>query len=114
MNTALNQELEQIAAAIQEYADGPILPDPEDYHANKAVKTKLQQFIEKVATTESVNAPDKKELITKAIIILASNTGHHEDLEIAEDILDYLYNNHYINDEDMNTFNEHTGTGRME
>jgi hypothetical protein len=117
MKTQLQQELKNIEAGIAEYMEGPILPDKEDLEANKAVKIKLKAFIEKVVEQHAprkISDQEKSELIKKAVITLAANTGHHEDQAIADEILDELYAKEYLSVEDIRTFEEHKGTRRWD
>ena len=114
MNEQLNQELETIKADIKEYVNAPFVRGPEGVEANQAVKSKLKTFIIKIKEDGTLTSEEKQALTTKAIIVLAENTGSHVDKPIASGILKELQERKYLSDEDINTFNDHTRTRRWE
>jgi hypothetical protein len=118
MRMDFNTELNQIKEEIDNYQNMPPLTDEEEsYKKNKALKNKLKSFIEKVIKafeSNTINVQEKNDLITKALIVLAESTGCAEDLEIADNILDDLYEKEYISATDLNTFKENANTGRWD
>ncbi|WP_316843493.1 hypothetical protein [Pedobacter psychrodurus] len=100
---ALNN-IERIKQEINQYYEMSFENEIEDYLFNKKLKEKLQKVIIDYNTDEII--------IQKALLILAESTGCDEDQEIADEILDLLYDKKYIKQKDLDFFYQNVATRR--
>ncbi len=96
-------EIENIEKLISEYYEMTFNNDEEDYIYNKQLKNKLKAVI--------INSKSNN-VIDKALEVLAESTGCAEDLQIAEDILNELFENKVIDKNQFDTFYKNVGTNR--
>ena len=96
-------EIENIEKLISEYYEMTFNNDEEDYIYNKQLKNKLKAVI--------INSKSNN-VIDKALDVLAESTGCAEDLQIAEDILNELFENKVIDKNQFDTFYKNVGTNR--
>jgi len=66
--------------------------EEEDYIENKKTKEQIKKLIIQVYNDSTLSEADKGYIIKVAVELLAKNTGCVEDVVIAEDILDSLFN----------------------
>lgn len=98
-----SKKLEEIKKQILEYYEMSFDSDEEDYSFNKSLKEKLGCLI-----TENSNEMEVKTVL----ITLAESTGCAEDQEIAEIVLDDLFEKGLISEEQIGYFYENTSTRR--
>lgn len=81
--------------------------EEEDYIENKKVKEQIKKLIIQVYNDSTLSEADRRYIIKVAVELLAKNTGCVEDAEIAEDILDCLFDDMKIlSQEDVDNFYE--------
>lgn len=98
------QKIESIEKHISQYYEMTFDNDNEDYNYNKMLKNKLKEII--------VNSKNNIIIIEKALLVLAKSTGCAEDQEIAEEIINYLFENKIINNNQLDLFYDNLGTNR--
>ncbi|MGE8036315.1 hypothetical protein [Lysinibacillus xylanilyticus] len=87
--------------------------EEEDYIENKKTKEQIKKLIIQVYNDSTLSEADKGYIIKLAVELLAKNTGCAEDLDIAEDILDCLFNDMKILSQDnIDNFYEQFSCGR--
>jgi len=98
------QKIENIENQISQYYKMIFDSDTDDYNYNKLLKNQLNEVI--------MNSRNNIIIVEKALLVLAKSTGCAEDQEIAEDIMDYLFENKIINTKELNLFYDNLGTNR--
>ena len=98
------EDIEKIKSEISKYYEMTFKNDEDDYNYNIVIKNKLKEII--------INSQDNHMVVDKALLVLAESTGCSEDQEIAEEIIDYLFENQFINQNQLNLFYSNIGTGR--
>lgn len=98
------QKIESIKKQISQYYEMVFENDNEDYNYNKMLKNKLKEII--------INSKNKISVVEKALLALPKSTGCAEDQEIAEDIINYLFENKIINSSQLDLFYNNLGTNR--
>jgi hypothetical protein len=98
------QKIESIQREIFEYYEMIFENEQDDYSYNKTIKNKLKEII--------INTKNNNVVVEKALSVLAESTGCAEDQEIAEEIINYLFENKFINDNQLDLFYNNIGTGR--
>ncbi|MFC9538982.1 hypothetical protein ACFTQ7_03765 [Lysinibacillus sp. NPDC056959] len=87
--------------------------EEEDYIENKKTKEQIKKLIIQVYNDSTLSEADKGYIIKVAVELLAKNTGCVEDVVIAEDILDSLFNDMKIlSQENIDNFYERFSCGR--
>jgi hypothetical protein len=104
MDNLITNEIDTINQEISQYQEMSFDNEMEDYLFNKSIKQKLQQVI--------IDHYTDKEVVQKALLVLATTTGCAEDQEIAEAILDLLNDKNYIDQKDLDFFCQNVATGR--
>ena len=97
------QKIESIEEQISQYYEMIFDNADEDYSYNKRLKNKLKEII--------INSKNNI-IIEKALLVLAKSTGCAEDQEIAEDIINYLFENKIVNNNQLDLFYNNLGTNR--
>jgi hypothetical protein len=98
------EDIQNIQKEILEYYEMIFENEEDDYNYNKTIKNKLKDIM--------INAKNNNIVIEKALSVLAESTGCAEDQEIAEEIVNYLFENKFINDIQLDLFYNNIGTGR--
>lgn len=98
------QKIESIEEQISQYYEMIFDSESEDYNYNKILKNKLKDII--------INSKNNVVIIEKALLVLAKSTGCAEDQEIAEEIINYLFENKIINNNQLDIFYDNLGTNR--
>ncbi|MGG6229994.1 hypothetical protein [Tenacibaculum sp. SDUM215027] len=99
------ERLKKIQKKIQDYYEMSFESEKEDCEYNKRLKNELKQLI--------IDLKDENlSVINEILLVLAKSTGCAEDQEIADDIINYLHNNNFINDKHVEFFYNHIATGR--
>lgn len=98
------QKIEIIEEQISQYYEMVFDDEGEDYNYNKQLKNKLKKII--------LNSKNDSIIIEKALLVLAKSTGCAEDQEIAEEIINYLFENKIINSHQLGVFYDNLGTNR--
>jgi hypothetical protein len=98
------QKIESIEKQISQYYEMTFDNDKEDYNYNEMLKNKLRDVI--------ANSKNNVTIVEKALLVLAKSTGCAEDQEIAERIINYLFENKIINDSQLDLFYNNLGTNR--
>jgi len=99
------KEIEAIELEIEAYYSMSFTSEKESYNKNKLIKNKLKKVI------IELNNNHEKE-IEQALFVLARNTGCVENQEIAEEIIEHLHENNFIDTTHINYFYENINTGR--
>ncbi|MFK7050544.1 hypothetical protein FLACOL_00238 [Flavobacterium columnare] len=98
--------LKNIETEILEYYNAFFEDNTDDYNENKRIKNKLKDYILN-------NFSDNKK-VREALYLLANHTGCAEDSEIAEEILDYLFENKIITQNEIDFFYSNSNLKRWE
>jgi hypothetical protein len=98
------QEIENIEEQISKYYEMVFEHETDDYIYNKKLKNKLKKVI--------LNSKKNEEVIEKALFVLARTTGCAEDQEIAEEIINDLFESKVINKKHLDIFYNNLGTNR--
>ncbi len=96
------EDIEKIKSEISKYYEMTFKNDEDDY--NIVIKNKLKEII--------INSQDNHMVVDKALLVLAESTGCSEDQEIAEEIINYLFENKFIDNKQLELFYNNIGTGR--
>ncbi|GAB0170622.1 hypothetical protein LSPCS325_40590 [Lysinibacillus sp. CTST325] len=111
MKIDYRSEIDKIRNSLKNYYENyynnQFKSEEEDYIENKKVKEQIKKLIIQVYNDSTLSEADRGYLIKVAVELLAKNTGCVEDAEIAEDILDSLFNDMKIlSQEDIGNFYE--------
>lgn len=106
MNELL-ERIKNVEKLISKYYEMSFENEKDDYNFNKSIKESLKQII-----VESDSQNDKVK--EQALLVLAQSSGCAEDQEIAEEIIDDLFDNKLINNRQLDYFYENLGTKRWE
>ncbi len=98
------EKLRVIENQLNEYYQMFFENEREDYNYNKLLKNRLKELV--------ISQKGNEKNINSILLVLAKNTGCVEDEKIAEEIIDYLYENKYINSENMSIFYDNKSTNR--
>jgi len=94
-------ELEKIEQLLNEYYE----KDPFNEQTNKFIKNKIRELIISKYETKKMSETEKQTIINASLKLLAENTGCVEDCEIAEVILEDLFEKRkIINQKDIDDF----------
>lgn len=99
------EKLNEIENQIQKYYEMSFENEREDYEHNKSLKRKIEQLI-------IDSKKDHSNVIDAALLVLAKSTGCAEDQEIAEDIVNRLYDQKHISHVQLNYFYDNISTRR--
>ena len=98
------QQLEEIKSDLDQYYKLNFKTDLEDYNYNKSLKNRLKKLI--------INVSDDSKIKKKVLLVLAQNTGCSEDHEIAEEIINHLFDNNFIDEIHLNYYYDNVSTNR--
>ncbi|WP_158978793.1 hypothetical protein [Cellulophaga sp. L1A9] len=101
------KKIEAIEKEVQNYYENSFEEGNDDYKTNKLIKEKIKHLI---IDLNKLN----NDAINKALLVLAKSTGCAEDQEIADDIINYLHDNKYIDEKQLNYFYDNTAVRRWE
>ncbi|PRD54741.1 hypothetical protein [Sphingobacterium gobiense] len=108
-------ELDRIRAIIENFYVAKFACKEEEYEANKNNKEQIGKFIFRIKQANDLLEPEQQDLMNGALELLARNTGDAEDGEIAEQIIDNLfYDLKIIDQNDIDRFYQYNATGRWE
>lgn len=99
-----NNQIENIKKEIFEYYEMSFETAADDYLHNKQLKLKLKDVI--------IKNKDNKQIVEKALLVLAEVTGCAEDHEIAEEILDDLFGKVIIDKTQLDVYYSNVAAGR--
>ncbi|WP_421662228.1 hypothetical protein [Lysinibacillus telephonicus] len=107
MKTDYESEIDKNRNSLKNYYNKQFKSEEEDYLENKKVKGQIKKLIIQVYNDRTLSETDRGYVIKVGLELLAKNTGCVEDVEIAEDILDTLFNDMKIlSQEDIGNFYE--------
>ncbi|WP_337982484.1 hypothetical protein [Lysinibacillus sp. C5.1] len=107
MKIDYRSEIDKIRNSLKNYYNEQFKSEEEDYIENKKTKEQIKNLIIQVYNDSTLSEADKGDIIKVAVELLAKNTGCAEDGEIAEDILDSLFNDMKIlSQENIDNFYE--------
>ncbi|WP_051263755.1 hypothetical protein [Tenacibaculum ovolyticum] len=101
------RKIETIEKEIQNYYENSFEEGNDDYKTNKLIKEKIKHLIIKINNLNS-------DVINRALLVLAKSTGCTEDQEIADNIINNLHDNGYIDEKQLNYFYDNTAIRRWE
>ena len=91
MKIDYRSEINKIRNSLKNYYNEQFKSEEEEYIENKKVKEQIKKLIIQVYNDITLSEADREYLIKVGVELLAKNTGCAEDLEIAEEILDSLF-----------------------
>lgn len=109
-----NLQLSNLEKDIQAFMSSTYDNASEELINNKQLKSSLKELIERVFLDNDIPEGQKNTIINRSLMILAKSTGCAEDLEIAESVLDDLFERKIIHEIELNVFYEHASTARWE
>ncbi|WP_337982481.1 hypothetical protein [Lysinibacillus sp. C5.1] len=113
MKIDYRSEINKIRDFLKNYYNEQFKSEEEDYIENKKTKEQIKNLIIQVYNDSTLSEADKGDIIKVAVELLAKNTGCVEDVVIAEDILDSLFNDMKIlSQEDIDNFYEQYSSRR--
>ncbi|TKI69483.1 hypothetical protein FC756_09040 [Lysinibacillus mangiferihumi] len=113
MKIDYRSEIDKIRNSLKNYYNEQFKSEEEDYIENKKTKEQVKKLIMQVYNDSTLSEADKGYIIKVAVELLAKNTGCAEDVEIAEDILDSLFNDMKIlSQENIDNFYEQYSSRR--
>ncbi|MFJ6267074.1 hypothetical protein ACIQGW_19125 [Lysinibacillus xylanilyticus] len=113
MRIDYRSEIDKIRNSLKNYYNEQFKSEEEEYIGNKKVKEQKKKLIIQVYNDSTLSEADRGYIIKVAVELLAKNTGCAEDLDIAEDILDCLFNDMKILSQDnIDNFYEQFSCGR--
>jgi len=102
-------ELAKVEQLLNEYYEN----EPFNEQKNKFIKNRIKELIILAYEDASLSETDKQASIDKALILLAEHTGCGEDYQIAQAILDDLYDQRkIINQKNIDDFYANSPIGR--
>lgn len=108
-------ELDRIKVIIENFYLAKFASSEEEYETNKINKEQIGQLIVRIKEAQDLSEPEQQDLVNEALRLLARNTGNAEDSEIAEQILDNLFLDlKVVNQNDIDRFYQFNATGRWE
>ena len=107
MMNELLERIKNVEKLISKYYEMSFENEKDDYNFNKSIKESLKQMI-----LESGSQNDRVK--EQALLVFAQSSGCAEDQEIAEEIIDDLFDNKLINNRQLDYFYENLGTKRWE
>lgn len=115
MNINYRSEIDKIKKRIRSYYNKQFSSDEEDYSENKRNKERIKKLIIQIYNDETLSEADSAYLITSGLELLAQYTGNADDEAIAEAILDSLfYEMKIINQEDIDKYYEQHSNRRWD
>ncbi|WP_432702819.1 hypothetical protein [Lysinibacillus sphaericus] len=113
MKIDYRSEIDKIRDFLKNYYNEQFKSEEEDYIENKKTKEQIKNLIIQVYNDSTLSEADKGDIIKVAVELLAKNTGCVEDVVIAEDILDSLFNDMKIlSQENIDNFYEQYSSRR--
>lgn len=113
MKIDYRSEIDKIRDSLKNYYNEQFKSEEEDYIENKKTKEQIKKLIMQVYNDSTLSEADKGDIIKVAVELLAKNTGCVEDVVIAEDIFDSLFNDMKIlSQKDIDNFYEQYSSGR--
>ncbi|MEC1180003.1 hypothetical protein P9B03_15995 [Metasolibacillus meyeri] len=111
MKIDYRSEIEKIRDSLKNYyknySNEQFKSEEEEYIENKKTKEQIKKLIIQVYNDSTLSEANRGDIIKVAVELLAKNTGCAEDVEIAEDILDSLfYDMKILNQENIDSFYE--------
>jgi tRNA U34 5-carboxymethylaminomethyl modifying GTPase MnmE/TrmE len=107
MKIDYQSEIDKIRNSLKNYYNKQFKSEEEEYIENKKVKEQIKKLIIQVYNDSNLSEADRGYTIKVGVELLAKNTGCAEDAEIAEDILDCLFDDMKILcQEDVDNFYE--------
>lgn len=119
MKIDYQSEIDKIGNSLKNYYknyyNNQFKSEVEDYIENKKNKELIKKLIIQVYNDSTLFDADRGYIIKVALELLAKNTGCVEDVEIAEDILDSLFNDMKIlSQADIDNFYEQYSSRRWD
>ncbi|WP_431808041.1 hypothetical protein [Lysinibacillus sphaericus] len=113
MKIDYRSEIDKIRDSLKNYYNEQFKSEEEDYIENKKTKEQIKKLIMQVYNDSTLSEADKGDIIKVAVELLAKNTGCVEDVVIAEDIFDSLFNDMKIlSQKDIDNFYEQYSSRR--
>ncbi|WP_107924717.1 hypothetical protein [Lysinibacillus parviboronicapiens] len=113
MKIDFRSEIDKIRNSLKNYYNEQFKSEEEDYIENKKTKEQIKKLIIQVYNDSTLSEADRGYIIKVAVELLAKNTGCVEDVVIAEDILDSLFNDMKIlSQENIDNFYEQYSSRR--
>ncbi|MEK5487396.1 hypothetical protein [Lysinibacillus sp. FSL M8-0355] len=113
MKINYRSEIDEIRNSLKNYYNEQFKSEEEDYIENKKTKEHIKKLIIQVYNDSTLSEADRGYIIKIAVELLAKNTGCVEDVVIAEDILDSLFNDMKIlSQENIDNFYEQYSSKR--
>ncbi|MEK5487405.1 hypothetical protein [Lysinibacillus sp. FSL M8-0355] len=113
MKIDYRSEIDKIRDSLKNYYNEQFKSEEEDYIENKKTKEQIKKLIIQVYNDSTLSEANKGDVIKVAVELLAKNTGCVEDVVIAEDILDSLFNDMKIlSQENIDNFYEQYSSKR--
>lgn len=113
MKIDYRSEIDKISDSLKSYYNEQFKSEEEDYIENKKTKEQIKKLIIQVYNDSTLSEADKGGIIKVAVELLAKNTGCVEDVVIAEDIFDSLFNDMKIlSQKDIDNFYEQYSSRR--
>ena len=113
MKIDFRSEIDKIRNSLKNYYNEQFKSEEEDYIENKKTKEQIKKLIIQVYNDSTLSEADRGYIIKVAVELLAKNTGCVEDVVIAEDILDSLFNDMKIlRQENIDNFYEQYSSRR--
>jgi len=111
MKIDYQSEIDKIRNSLKNYYNNycneQFKSEEEDYSENKNNKEQIKKLIIQVYNDSTLSEAERGYIIKVGLELLAKNTGSAEDGEIAEDILDSLFDDMKIlSQEDIDNFYE--------
>jgi len=112
---AYKKELSSIKVTLKNYYAVKFLDHKEAYETNQRNKEKIGQLLISIKQAQDLSESERKNLINETLMLLAKNTGSAEDSEIAERLLDHLFFElKVINQNEIDQFYQFSSTRRWE
>jgi tRNA U34 5-carboxymethylaminomethyl modifying GTPase MnmE/TrmE len=113
MKVYYKNKIKEIESQLKDFYNVVFLNEEEEFKANQQNKNVLRDFILELCEDKTVSEKERQSIIDKALYLLSKNTGSMEDTIIAENILDELfYQRQVINQQDIDNYYNNASTGR--
>ncbi len=113
MKIDYRSEIDKIRNSLKNYYNEQFKSEEEEYIENKKTKEQIKKLIIQVYNDSTLSEADRGYIIKVEVELLAKNTGCVEDVVIAEDILDSLFNDMKIlSQENIDNFYEQYSSRR--
>lgn len=115
MKIDYESEINIIKNSLTNYYNKQFKSEEEAYIENKRIKGQIKKLIIQVNNDRTLSETNRGCVIKVGLKLLAKNTGCVEDIEIAESILDSLFNEmEILSQEDIDNFYEQYSSRRWD